>query len=84
MEKKRRGKFYIPIVEIDKQSDFIKKIMEHVIIYRAEMLYDRNSIEYYALSRLFSPIEQCEEAPEYFFIVDPYTHEVRADFQPRG
>jgi hypothetical protein len=45
-------------------------ITGRMLIYRAEMMFHRDSVEYIAVSDLFDEVEQGECPPEYFIIVE--------------
>lgn len=68
--KRKAGKFSIPIGMLDTLPDLVKEIMGHCVIFRAEMLYLYNSIEYFAYSDLFNTIEIGEVPPTYRIITE--------------
>jgi hypothetical protein len=76
---KRIGKFYIDMVLIEKELDIIRQAFSFlgIVPTRAEMLYHKIAIEYYALSSFFDEVPDCEIIPEYKLIF----HETNGEFK---
>jgi len=64
---RRRGRFNVSRDLIDAPSHILFEFFKNFIIVRAEFMYDSDSIEYIAVSWLFSPIEKGIETPDYNF-----------------
>ena len=65
MRDKRLGKFTLYREEIENYPDNVRLVMKEVIVVRAEYMWDRECIEYTAISDQFSPIPPAEYPPEY-------------------
>ena len=65
----RRGWFLVSKNSLELTSINLMSYMSNFLIVRAEFLYDKDAIEYYAVSELFDPIEDMYETPEYTFEV---------------
>ena len=63
----RRGWFCVSKALLDLPSIDLMSFMSNFLIVRAEFLYDKDAIEYIAVSELFDPIEDGFETPEYTF-----------------
>lgn len=63
--KNRLGKFYIDKDLIENNFEEVQKIMSKVVVVRAEMLYQSNSIEYMAISKDFDEVSEGKEIPTY-------------------
>ena len=64
---RRLGRFTIGHDLIEKYPTEITKLMEGMLVVRAESLYAYGSIEYVAQSFRFQSVEQGMMVPEYFF-----------------
>ena len=70
MRNRQIGKFYINADLIDDAALLVRLIMANVIVVRAEFRYDRNAIEYIAISDQFEPIGQASEPKLYQWHID--------------
>jgi len=70
----RRGKFSVAGTLIDAMSPDLMRFLSNFIIVRAEYMYDTKCIEYYAVSKLFDPIDDGTLAPEYTFTLKKYSN----------
>ena len=69
----RIGKFRISTPTIEdarrdinsRSSKTLAVVMAHMIVVRAELLFEFNAIEYTAISKLFAPLQDCSAAPMY-------------------
>lgn len=73
MKSRRVGIFEIPIQSIHLMLEVVQRIMARVMVVRAEMLYDRNAIEYTALSNDFEEVPQGHIPPRYEVMYDEFT-----------
>ena len=64
---KRRGKFSIAWALLSKPTESLLEFLSNFIITRAEFMWDTESMDYVALSRLFEPVANGERTPEYQF-----------------
>lgn len=62
---RRYGRFRIPSHMVREYSSELLRVMGRCAIYRAEMLYASDSIEYHAACDMFLELPEGEEAPEY-------------------
>lgn len=67
---RRIGKFSISRRLIEDAPDTCLLVMAKVIVIRAEMLFESNSVEYVALSQLFDEVPQDCESPTYRVMVN--------------
>jgi hypothetical protein len=76
---KKIGKFYIDMILIEKDLYIVRKAFSFlgIVPTRAEMLYHKNAIEYYAFSSFFDEVPDCEIIPEYNLIF----HETDGEFK---
>jgi hypothetical protein len=79
----RRGRFDIAAAEIrnaekgeELARDPIRLVMQKCIVYRAEMRYDKCSVEYRAFSEDFDEISEAEVVPRYIWTVEAILDEV--------
>jgi hypothetical protein len=70
MKLRRLGKFSIPMKRVSKFDTTVKRIMGLCIIVRAEVMYDRDAVEYVALSEHFEENPEYVVVPEYIWHVD--------------
>jgi hypothetical protein len=68
--KRRLGQFSIPSHIITHQPAEAKAILRNVIVYRAEHMFHKLSVEYIGLSDSFDEIAEGEEAPIYSWSVE--------------
>lgn len=70
MNDRRLGKFYLSPHMIEAQPEAAQAVMARCIaIVRAEMLYDRDEIEYIAISEDFAPVSEVACVPTYRVVV---------------
>ena len=68
MTNRRYGRFYAPTDWAYQFRTELKRVMGQCIIVRAEVLFHRDQIEYYAISEHFRTIEEGEVPPVYEWI----------------
>jgi len=61
----RKGIFVISRTLLEDCPDLVMKVMSKVIIFRAEFMFDKDAIEYHAVSPWFNEISLGFEAPYY-------------------
>jgi len=66
----RLGQFDIPRSDILESPELVMAITGRMIIYRAEMMFHKDTMEYIAISDLFEEIEQGQCPPEYVMVVE--------------
>ena len=76
--RERMGVFHISLELLEQNPEAVMKIMGRCVVIRAENLYYRNCIEYYAMSPDFEELGEGECAPEYTWIVDSLRGKVSA------
>lgn len=64
----KRGKFYLTRYLLESMDTAC--IFGSVLIYRAEMLYGRDSVEYFAMSDQFEVVPEGNETPEYIATIN--------------
>lgn len=63
---KRRGRFTVSCELLRTQNENLRRVLfPNVVITRAEALFDRDVIEYCALSPFFDEVDEGTESPEY-------------------
>jgi len=65
----RKGKFKVSI-DYTGNDELLLEFMSNFLIVRAEYRYDTGVIEYSAVSKLFEPVDEGYEVPEYEFIIN--------------
>jgi len=65
IKENRIGIFAIDHHFIKDDEEFVRALMRHVIIVRAESMYSQDAIEYVGYSDLFEPISPKYRAPNY-------------------
>ena len=68
IKENRIGIFAIDHHFIKDDEEFVRALMQHVIIVRAESMYSRDAIEYVGYSDLFEPVRPGVSAPNYRMI----------------
>jgi hypothetical protein len=66
----RLGTFDISRTDILESPELVMAITGRMLIYRAEMMFHKNSVEYIAVSDLFDEVEKGECPLEYLIIVE--------------
>lgn len=61
----RAGAFEVSDSLIEKEPELVMKVFGEVIVTRAEHLYYKGAIEYYALSKHFREVKEGEKIPRY-------------------
>lgn len=70
MNDRRLGRFNIDFRDIQKRQDFVRKVMDRVIVIKAEADYATMSIEYVGISPDFSVVEPGCIPPKYQIVVE--------------
>jgi hypothetical protein len=65
MEKHRIGQFYIGTQLFDKELKLIQRVLAKVVVLRAELTWDKRSVEYTALSDNFESVDKGSVPPLY-------------------
>ena len=76
---RRRGAFSIPTQMIAGEPEVVKKIMGRCLIIRAEVMGIKDVIEYQAVCDDFDEVKEGELMPEYRWLVDSETGDVRCE-----
>jgi len=66
----RLGQFNIQRSAIIESPELVMAITARMIIYRAEMMFHKDCVEYIAISDLFDEVEQGECPPEYMMVIE--------------
>lgn len=77
----RRGRFNVSKEFLNNPTSVIFQLFSNFIIVRAEYMYDTDSVEYIAVSKLFSPVEEGYETPDYKITIkeqDDGSYEIKA------
>lgn len=69
-EENRIGKFYLDHAMIHFEPEKAMTILSRMLVVKAEMLFYRDEVEYYAYSWLFEPRRKGDMAPTYRFEVN--------------
>ena len=67
INKKRRGKFLIPVEFFESFPNEMRMISSEIIVVRCEYLFAENSFIYHAYSEHFDEVEDGEVIPQYGF-----------------
>lgn len=62
---RKYGHFLISRSLISEEPTLVKRILSQCIVLRAEMLWETNSVEYFAHCHLFKELSEAEVVPEY-------------------
>jgi hypothetical protein len=65
----KRGRFSITRMILLQQPEVLLAVMSHMLIVRAESMFDSDKIEYIAYSNLFDTISESEPTPSYTIII---------------
>lgn len=66
---RRIGRFKIPRQVIIEDPEMAIEVLKGIIIFRAEMMFHLDCIEYIGISPNFDPIKEGEESPVYEVLV---------------
>jgi len=64
----RRGRFYVTRDFLMSRPEDLLSLFGLCVVYRAEMLYERDAVEYYAMSRLFEEVLSGQQPPTYTIV----------------
>lgn len=64
-ESRKFGRFFIARFLLDYNPNIVRQIMNNMIILEARYSYDRDGIEYLAISDLFAPVNSGDRVAEY-------------------
>ena len=66
---RRFGRFELSEVDVENMTVGARKVMENVLILRAEYMFSTRTFEYSALSPLFRELSEGEQIPFYEFLI---------------
>jgi hypothetical protein len=72
----RYGKFRIPMHTLNTNFNNALKVLEGIVVIRAEALYHMNCVEYVGISEQFKDLKPGCDAPFYEYDYDPVLNEM--------